>query len=109
MPLRFVYREILPHPGHGSSGKTQVYIRLLQEIVRRGKRGMILVPEIALTPQIMAKFSSYFGNKAAMLHSGLRMSERYDQWKRVRRGEVDVVLGTRTAVRYCRKRPAAPR
>ena len=84
--------------GVTGSGKTQVYIRLLQEIVRRGKRGMILVPEIALTPQIMAKFSSYFGNKAAMLHSGLRMSERYDQWKRVRRGEVDVVLGTRSAI-----------
>ena len=84
--------------GVTGSGKTLVYIRLLQEMVRWGKRGMILVPEIALTPQMMAKFSSYFGCKVAMLHSGLRMSERYDQWKRVRRGEVDVVLGTRSAV-----------
>ena len=103
------YDEILERAGEESascallygvtgSGKTLVYIRLLQEIVRRGKRGMILVPEIALTPQMMAKFSAYFGDKAVMLHSGLRMSERYDQWKRIRRGEVDVVLGTRSAV-----------
>ena len=84
--------------GVTGSGKTAVYIRLLQEIVRQGRRGMILVPEIALTPQMMARFSAYFGDKVVMLHSGLRVSERYDQWKRIRRGEVDVVLGTRSAV-----------
>ncbi len=84
--------------GVTGSGKTQIYIRLLQEIVAAGKTGMILVPEIALTPQMMAKFSAYFGSKVAMLHSSLRMSERYDQWKRIRRGEVQVVLGTRSAV-----------
>ena len=85
---------------HGvtGSGKTQVYIRLLQEVVAAGKTGMILVPEIALTPQMMEKFSAYFGSKVAMLHSSLRLSERYDQWKRIRRGEVQVVLGTRSAV-----------
>ncbi len=84
--------------GVTGSGKTSVYIRLLQEIVRRGKRGMILVPEIALTPQMMAKFSAHFGDKVVMLHSGLCLSERYDQWKRIRSGAVDVVLGTRSAV-----------
>lgn len=84
--------------GVTGSGKTSVYIRLLEEVVRRGKKGMILVPEIALTPQMMAKFTAYFGDKVVMLHSGLRMTERYDQWKRVRRGEVDIVLGTRSAV-----------
>ena len=84
--------------GVTGSGKTAVYIRLLQEVVRRGRRGMILVPEIALTPQMMARFSAHFGDRVAMLHSGLRLSERYDQWKRVRRGDVDVVLGTRSAV-----------
>ena len=85
---------------HGvtGSGKTQVYLRLLQEVVAAGKTGMILVPEIALTPQMMEKFSAYFGSKVAMLHSSLRLSERYDQWKRIRRGEVQVVLGTRSAV-----------
>jgi len=84
--------------GVTGSGKTAVYIELLKEVVRRGKRGMILVPEIALTPQIMAKFSAHFGDKVVMLHSGLHLTERYDQWKRIRRGEVDVVLGTRSAV-----------
>ena len=58
---------------------------------------MVLVPEIVLTPQMMRKFSSYFGDQVAMLHSSLKMTERYDQWKRIRRGEVDVVLGTRSA------------
>ena len=84
--------------GVTGSGKTLVYIRLLQEVVAAGKTGMILVPEIALTPQMMEKFSAYFGDKVAMLHSSLRLSERYDQWKRIRRGEVQVVLGTRSAV-----------
>jgi len=84
--------------GVTGSGKTSVYIRLLQEVVRRGRRGIILVPEIALTPQMMAKFTSHFGDKVVMLHSALRLTERYDQWKRIRRGEVDVVLGTRSAV-----------
>ena len=84
--------------GVTGSGKTLVYIHLLQQVVARGKTGMILVPEIALTPQMMEKFSHYFGDKVIMLHSSLRMSERYDQWKRIRRGEVQVVLGTRSAV-----------
>ncbi len=84
--------------GVTGSGKTQVYLRLVQEMLARGKEAMVLVPEIALTPQMMRKFSSYFGDRAAMLHSGLRVTERYDQWKRIRRGEVQVVLGTRSAV-----------
>ena len=84
--------------GVTGSGKTQVYLRLVQEILSRGKTAIVLVPEIVLTPQMMEKFSSYFGEGAAMLHSGLRMTERYDQWKRIRRGEVQVVLGTRSAI-----------
>ena len=84
--------------GVTGSGKTLVYIRLLQQVVASGRTGMILVPEIALTPQMMEKFSAYFGDKVAMLHSSLCLSERYDQWKRIRRGEVQVVLGTRSAV-----------
>ncbi len=84
--------------GVTGSGKTQVYLRLVQEILTRGKNAMVLVPEIVLTPQMLRLFSSYFGEDVAMLHSALRMSERYDQWKRIRRGEVRVVLGTRSAV-----------
>ena len=85
---------------HGvtGSGKTQVYLRLVQETLALGKTTMVLVPEIVLTPQMMRKFSSYFGSRVAMLHSSLKMTERYDQWKRIRRGEVDVVLGTRSAL-----------
>ena len=84
--------------GVTGSGKTLVYIRLTQELLKDGKAVMILVPEIALTPQMMARFTAYFGDNVALLHSGLRMTERYDQWKRIRRGEARVVLGTRSAV-----------
>ena len=84
--------------GVTGSGKTQVYIRLVQEVLTQGKNAIVLVPEIILTPQMMRKFTSYFGDQVVMLHSSLRLSERYDQWKRIRRGEVRVVLGTRSAV-----------
>ncbi len=84
--------------GVTGSGKTLIYIRLAQALLQQGKSVMILVPEIALTPQMMAKFSAYFGDEVALLHSGLRMTERYDQYKRIRRGEAHIVLGTRSAV-----------
>lgn len=84
--------------GVTGSGKTQIYIRLAQEVLKQGRSVLVLVPEIVLTPQMMEKFSSYFGGAVAMLHSSLRMTERYDQWKRIRRGEARLVLGTRSAV-----------
>lgn len=84
--------------GVTGSGKTLVYIRLAQALLARGKSVMILVPEIALTPQMMDRFSAYFGDEVALLHSALPMTERYDQWKRIRRGEARIVLGTRSAV-----------
>ena len=84
--------------GVTGSGKTLVYIRLAQALLAENKSVMILVPEIALTPQMMARFSAYFGDEVALLHSGLRMTERYDQWKRIRKGEAHIVLGTRSAV-----------
>ena len=84
--------------GVTGSGKTLVYLKLAEEALRRGKTAMILVPEIALTPQLMTRFAAYFGDTVAMLHSSLGIPERYDQWKRIRRGEVRVVLGTRSAV-----------
>ena len=85
---------------HGvtGSGKTSVYIRLAQALLAQGRSVMILVPEIALTPQMMARFTAYFGDEVALLHSGLRVTERYDQYKRIRRGEAHIVLGTRSAV-----------
>lgn len=103
------YQEILAQTRSGQpgvtllqgvtgSGKTLVYISLAQTLLQEGRSVMILVPEIALTPQMMARFSAYFGDEVALLHSGLRNTERYDQWKRIRRGEAHIVLGTRSAV-----------
>ena len=68
--------------GITGSGKTQVYIRLIEEVLKRGKSAMVLVPEIALTPQLLHIFTSRFGDAIAVLHSSLRAGERYDEWKR---------------------------
>lgn len=84
--------------GVTGSGKTQVYIALIHKILAEGKTAMVLVPEIALTPQLLRVFSAQFGENIAILHSGLRVGERYDEWKRVKRGDARVVLGTRSAV-----------
>ncbi len=84
--------------GVTGSGKTQVYLRLIQETLDRGKTALVLVPEIVLTPQLLRIFAAHFGKRVAVLHSSLRAGERYDEWKRVRRGEAPVVIGTRSAV-----------
>ena len=85
---------------HGitGSGKTSVYIRLIQTCLEQGKQAMLLVPEIALTPQLLGLMAAYFGQQVAILHSSLGTAERYDQWKRVRSGHANVVVGTRSAV-----------
>ena len=85
---------------HGvtGSGKTAVYIKLIETCLRDGKSAMLLVPEIALTPQLLGLLAAYFGGNVAVLHSSLSVGERYDQWKRVRSGEAAVVVGTRSAV-----------
>lgn len=84
--------------GVTGSGKTQVYIRLIQDCLEQGKSALLLVPEIALTPQLLGILAAWFGNQVAVLHSSLSVGERYDQWNRVRRGEAKVVVGTRSAV-----------
>ena len=84
--------------GVTGSGKTQVYIRLIQQVLERGRSALVLVPEIVLTPQLLRIFASHFGDRIAVLHSSLRSGERYDEWKRIRRGEARVVIGTRSAV-----------
>lgn len=84
--------------GVTGSGKTQIYLRLIQETLKRGRTALTLVPEIALTPQLMAIFTSYFGDEVAILHSSLPAGERYDEWKRARAGKARVVIGTRSAV-----------
>ena len=84
--------------GVTGSGKTSVYIKLIQECLARGRRAMLLVPEIALTPQLLGLMAAYFGDQVAVLHSSLSTGERYDQWKRVRDREAAVVVGTRSAI-----------
>ncbi len=84
--------------GVTGSGKTQVYLRFIYEALDRGRTAMVLVPEIALTPQLLRIFASHFGDDIAVLHSSLRAGERYDEWKRVRSGQARVVIGTRSAV-----------
>ena len=84
--------------GVTGSGKTSVYIKLIQSCLDEGKSAMLLVPEIALTPQLLGLMAAYFGEQVAVLHSSLSAGERYDQWKRVKNGDAKVVVGTRSAV-----------
>ena len=84
--------------GVTGSGKTQVYIKLIFDALALGKTALVLVPEIALTPQLMRLFTSRFGRKVAILHSSLSAGERYDEWKRARSGDARVVIGTRSAI-----------
>ena len=85
---------------HGvtGSGKTSVYIKLIRKCLDDGKSAMLMVPEIALTPQLLGLLAAYFGDQVAVMHSSLAATERYDQWKRVREGSARVVVGTRSAV-----------
>jgi primosomal protein N' (replication factor Y) (superfamily II helicase) len=85
---------------HGvtGSGKTEVYIEALKRVRERGRTGIILVPEIALTPQTVRRFRAHFGDAVAVLHSRMSHGERYDAWRKIRRGECDVVVGPRSAV-----------
>ncbi len=85
---------------HGitGSGKTEIYLRLFAELAARGRRGLLLVPEIALTPQLTARAGNFFGERIALLHSGLTDAQRHEQWRRAREGAVDLVIGTRSAL-----------
>ena len=84
--------------GVTGSGKTSVYIKLIAHALEQGKQALLLVPEIALTPQLLGLMAAYFGDAVAVLHSSLPATERYDQWKRIKAGEAKVVVGTRSAV-----------
>ena len=85
---------------HGvtGSGKTEIYLRALTEIVTRGRRGICLVPEIALTPQTIERFVSRFPGRVAVIHSGLSLGEQFDEWHRIKEGGCDVVIGPRSAL-----------
>ncbi len=85
---------------HGvtGSGKTEVYLQSLAEAVRLGRRGIVLVPEIALTPQTIERFTARFPNRVAVLHSKLSLGEQFDQWRQIKEGRYDVVVGPRSAL-----------
>ena len=85
---------------HGvtGSGKTEVYMTLIEEGIKRGKQSIVLVPEISLTPQTLARFEKRFGKRVAVFHSALSEGEKYDEYRRVARGEVNVIVGTRSAI-----------
>ena len=107
------YSQLLPlldkNPGSGEdsealvfgvtgSGKTELYLRLIEATIDRGKGAIMLVPEISLTPQTVERFLGRFENHVAVLHSRLSIGERYDQWRRIRKGELDIIVGARSAV-----------
>ena len=84
---------------HGvtGSGKTNVYMKLIENVIKQGKKALFLVPEISLTPQIINRFTSYF-NRIAVLHSKLSDTEKYDEWRKINENKVDIVIGARSAV-----------
>ncbi|MDH3530237.1 MAG: primosomal protein N', partial [Acidobacteriota bacterium] len=84
--------------GVTGSGKTEVYIHAMKRVLEKGRTALMLVPEIALTPVFSQQLRSIFGKKVAILHSSLSTGERFDEWRRIRRGEARVVIGTRSAV-----------
>lgn len=84
--------------GVTGSGKTQVFLKLIEEVVSDGRDVIVMVPEIALTPQTLGIFYSHFGDKVAVFHSALSAGERIDEWKRVKSGEAKIAIGTRSAV-----------
>jgi len=92
--------KFFPFLLHGvtGSGKTEIYLRSVEGVLEMGKEAIVLVPEISLTPQLMNRFRSRFGDNIALIHSRLSAGERYDEWRRIKRREVKITIGTRSAV-----------
>ncbi|MFC2040014.1 primosomal protein N' [Chloroflexota bacterium] len=84
--------------GVTGSGKTEIYLRALTETVKQGRRGIVLVPEISLTPQTIERFATVFPHRVAVIHSRLSLGEQFDEWHRIRQGDFDVVIGARSAL-----------
>ncbi|BDG48100.1 primosomal protein N' [Parageobacillus sp. KH3-4] len=84
--------------GVTGSGKTEVYMQAIEEVLRQGKEAIVLVPEISLTPQMVKRFKGRFGSQVAVLHSGLSVGEKYDEWRKIHRKEVQLVVGARSAI-----------
>lgn len=90
-------RPILLH-GVTGSGKTEIYMQLIEHVIMEGKQAIVLVPEISLTPQIMERFISRFGKRVSVTHSRLSLGERLDQWRKARDGEISIIIGPRSAL-----------
>lgn len=90
-------KTILLH-GVTGSGKTEIYMQAIEEVIKKGKQALVLVPEISLTPQFIHNFAKRFGDKIAVLHSGLSQGEKYDEWRKIMRREVNIVIGARSAI-----------
>ncbi len=90
--------EIFLLYGVTGSGKTEVYLQSIQKVLQEGKEAIVLVPEISLTPQMVHRFKGRFGNQVAVMHSGLSAGEKYDEWRKIQRKEVKVVVGARSAI-----------
>lgn len=91
------HRTFLLH-GVTGSGKTEIYLQTIEKVIAKGKEAIVLVPEISLTPQMVNRFKGRFGSKVAVLHSALSVGEKYDEWRKVLRKEVQVVVGARSAI-----------
>ncbi|MDX8365012.1 primosomal protein N' [Cytobacillus sp. IB215665] len=92
-----IHRVFLMY-GVTGSGKTEVYLQSIDAVLKKGKEAIVLVPEISLTPQMVKRFKGRFGSKVAVMHSGLSTGEKYDEWRKIQRNEVSVVVGARSAI-----------
>ena len=90
--------EVFLLHGVTGSGKTEIYLNIIEDVLKQGKEAIMLVPEISLTPMMVSRFKGRFGNDVALLHSRLSIGEKYDEWRKIRRKEVKVVVGARSAI-----------
>src|SRR5699024_6894793 len=90
--------EVFLLEGITGSGKTEVYLQTIASLLEKGETAIMLVPEIALTPQMVERFKGRFGEAVAVLHSGLSQGEKYDEWRKIERQEAQVVVGARSAI-----------
>lgn len=96
--IEAIRHEVFLLYGVTGSGKTEIYLQSIQEVIERGQEAIVLVPEISLTPQMVNRFKGRFGDLVAVLHSGLSAGEKYDEWRKIQRKEVKVVVGARSAI-----------
>lgn len=92
-----VHHVFLLH-GVTGSGKTEIYLQSIEKVLAKGQEAIVLVPEISLTPQMVNRFKGRFGSQVAVMHSGLSTGEKYDEWRKIQRKEVRLVVGARSAI-----------